>query len=46
MEGTTMDGRAKIRWDEDPTEVEMVDIAATRYRWVLGEVSRDSEGLP
>ena len=46
LEGTTMYGRAKIRGDENPTEVEMVDIAATRYRWVLGEVSRDAEGFP
>ena len=39
-----LDGRAKIRWDSAPAEIDSVDIAATRYRWLLGEVSRPAVG--
>ena len=44
LESTTLDGRAKIRWDSNPSEVDVVDIAATRYRWLLGEGPREAEG--
>ena len=39
-----LDGRAKIRWDSAPAEIDSVDIAATRYRWLLGEVRRPAVG--
>ena len=44
LESTTLDGRAKIRWDANPSEVDVVDIAATRYRWLLGESSPEADG--
>ena len=37
LEAVALDGRAKLRWDQDPTKVEWLDLADKRYRWLLGE---------
>ena len=39
----TLDGRVKIRWDDDPGRLAYIDLADRRYRWQVGngEGARD-----
>jgi len=37
----TLDGRVKIRWDDDPGRLAHIDLADRRYRWQVGEGARD-----
>ena len=39
--GVSVDGRVKIRFDDDPEETAEVELAEQRYRYVLGEAVRD-----
>ena len=36
QEAQCVDGRAKIRFDDAPAKPEDVELADTRYRWLLG----------
>ena len=40
----TLDGRVKIRWDDDPGRLAHIDLADRRYRWHVGEGAREWEG--
>ena len=40
----TLDGRAKIRWDDTPGSVDTLEIAKERFRWLVGGAAGAEEG--
>ena len=41
LEKVAQDGRAKIRWDDDPEQLATLELVDYRFRWLVGEVARD-----
>jgi len=41
LEKVAQDGRAKVRWDDDPEQLATLELADYRFRWLVGEVARD-----
>ena len=39
----TLDGRAKIRWDDTPGSVDTLEIAKERFRWLVGDAAGEWE---
>jgi len=43
LETVTIDGEAKVRWDDTPATPEVLDLSETRYRFIAGERPTDWE---
>ena len=37
IEGVALDGRVKVRYDDDPARAEDVELDKRRYHWLYGE---------
>ena len=43
VEAIALDGRVRVRWDDEPGRPEDVDLTASRHRWLMGPPARQWE---
>ena len=41
MEAIALDGRARLRWDDNPARLSEVDLAEEQFRWLAGEAVQE-----